>query len=1589
MISLAERSSRMSVQIAPIHAAHRHSVAPRPAKLSAAGMISHPLQDLNLDSLPINAPESPDIPQLTPEVIAAFRIMDPNSQLTAALNAEIEARMEAKRPPHEAKPPKVRRYFTDLPGFVAVAFKDRDNPIIIYGRDAILGPPRISEAALQGFERHEINHLQYSELETSVGEEALVEMQTVRDLIARNLSPSALTEFLRCHIRNHGTASKFDRDPIDRFSGDVIPGITDPVRVAALETAQMYAEQFEDAVFEQATPLPDDDPLIVMAQQITFLSEVDLKLGSDYASLPVAQKLVRLANVLETLPVLNSWDARDLAVHITALSLNTRDSDQREAIDKLADAIIGHWTMETGNTCAELYRILAGKYDRDTPKTWNPLEAIRRYARYYDWNRLTNLIGEPDSAYITPLGRFRLLTEAAHALWKSRNPNEMRRLGGEISEHLNRLPDSSLTGLSSILSMLRLPIIRTHVFPGQRVPWQALVHTALEECKNHNYTLAYVLLRLGLDDARLFKALPDELAYDIVRTSAALGIVQLDNHLHPSTGHLRSPTAGLMTAHSRIGFITWGVGKNFWERITPHIEYASVSTLDISPNGLIRRQTRDCFQPATRLRYDRLDSDAAFAALSNIEEESISTMLNFRFDIFGLLGRFRESYGRTSLIGLSHFRECPEKFLLVNLFALQNNCAAQKALVDHLEQLRQNDPETTDKLLTHLLTDDVMRTILAQSCIPSVAEISQEDPVLFAQPWMCYIRRRIEECPSTQDRARFWLALTDCGINLLVERAPHFGLPEERKLRSDLERDFCLQAAALSIDELALLRYGVGRTPADWSTLVPQLERIQLEDGRAVFGMNHPEGAMILWLTERSALTRMIELATLHLVQKKHILDRKTALDILRATNSDIFPQVTLDEIRKIIPPHLISTDPLTLPDQAEGLLSAMKHRLYGDEAFDRWVIELCDALESCPDPEGSIRREAASLLLTRQITGNILLRQRLHHIWVAAIIDAPGTVTEKITLALHASEKMHYLEKVSVLLEVVENLPIQRGDTDRIRNSIGEGITSLLSVGTDWIPQLQILYSHLRDFPDMRRDILDFLAGPEDVEHLIAQQPEDSPLSLDYYHDAGHYKLKCLHRAYRAAPLEMKIIVARNFAAPPYLQDPEQHKALAQEAITHAISPKVEHFSVMRRFLEAYLEVVDEEQPHRWAFLVAALRVLGTELQQYSLTLGEVLGRLVAIYDDIGFRTIAQDIHTDRRVPFNIREGVKDSKHSLPPLNRLQRASLEERSIPKDIRQKIVYRGESCGRGRFAHAEQDQFEVAGDDIRTAVVLLIGPNAFQQAQTSFRLIEKTLQRLGPSFPGQSLLLEHLAAAQTRLNAETDFTLSVDNFRWMGILHQHTTASIDGEEIKVSAPEVYDVSSHCLVLEYGGGEHLVDLSAQAVAANPYLSKQILATVTKYLAFAFNGTIDRNPHGGNIKIDQDTAWCLDAQQVVIINPTAEDFSLLGGFLASALPDLERGIWPFHGITRSKSAFLRSVQSCLVALSDGAALLSSEDRIEMMKAAIAVAPVELRLSFERELSDAQRIFWCTPSSRIVLRGFEEKDWEKMWREKPLHTR
>lgn len=324
---------------------------------------------------------------------------------------------------------------------------------------------------------------------------------------------------------------------------------------------------------------------------------------------------------------------------------------------------------------------------------------------------------------------------------------------------------------------------------------------------------------------------------------------------------------------------------------------------------------------------------------------------------------------------------------------------------------------------------------------------------------------------------------------------------------------------------------------------------------------------------------------------------------------------------------------------------------------------------------------------------------------------------------------------------------------------------------------------------------------------------------------------------------------------------------------------------------LKSYLNTVEQEEAQ---LLAAALLVASNERGEGdALGIGKTLNLVLSNMGPAGAKML-QAVHSHPSTPEHIRDELKDSKvdHEKPYRFHVVGWANDAGLSNPDNPDRATYLGPIKGAGSFGVT---MFNTDADG-NTVADTLLRPRAAEKASREFQLMGKAGKVIAQRDSRMEPVISMIGEAERSARIETKMPLAAKQNEVAQQVYNGVTVHIahsDGSSADFTH-RVMPLLSHSAKhkrVAIAHGPHFNDLADDLEHANPsYKQDAAIAVIAPQMIARFAGLpVDRDRHGGNIKLDNETIQHFDLGAMELVLPTTEQKQALGKVVAQAVKDV----------------------------------------------------------------------------------------------------
>ncbi len=1452
------------------------------------------------------------------ELAESLAILDPNSELSVSLKAEIQPIVErllgaipktdhAKNYFDKFTPENhdVQILFSASEDANACVLNFTSPPIIILNKGLFAGPQAVpSVDALAFIIGHELTHkaleLKYGSGRNSKGEES------ISDAIGLELCHHAgydAREAREYFINNRIEPKTAD----ERFSEviDVHPAYDS--RMSMIGGALTIMEKNVEKLAFVPTPITTT-ALPALASSISY---IPLREPSGFASYFESIKSTKespnalqdVSGILSALDVADFNDYRtkkDILSALSGLQLDKEDRQIVAIVDQIADKAIA------------LYE---GKFSNQRHQAPIKLESGSHiYAQLSD-----SLRGRSRNVSL-PMGRLRELDREIEGFIAATTKQEILERAKSLLVAFSKEPLIE-TALIQNMELSKFALIPKR---DRTVAWQNHYMTAQNLGADRREPVIKALLSLGVEDNRL---------YGLMSLPTYLSALGRDCKHLPELSARRSDG----------------------ERIL-------VSNIELSRSGSIDRVgvIGDLIEEELKNhRYARLPdlTEKLFASLTPGQEnkDEVQTLLRASKTLKELFNQ--NGSGPDYLIGLPNIDKDPVLFCFLNHQSIAQEPALQSAVAQKLRAFMEQDHPQTREIMRAVLSierDNHTNPFNFEIYIRSSDELPKDDTKTWEQEEAALINYPL---------AQLLLSLPDA-IATSSEKVALLLQPNLSNQKGGLE--ICSQSRLKAIREILAddFTYFV-KTSNSFDGLLEKHVRMSADpkntlDPKKQFSILEAEFRELA--VSKKIIPTPMELLNLVRTEPDWMIAYDPALsDALREKYMEQLPELPTNGEDAVDAWKILHESALIPPSKVYLVLS---------DILDA-TIKLDDDFVA----EGIYK----SILQGHKIVDPVI-RERCVDLWAEAvranigIDDGSIEFRESLKTTLTGLERVDMALKDELLNNLGKKLNTQRAATlvlEEHRPSISRASleeSQIKGIGIEEVLSLS------RREPDARDSILQFLTKPLSnytIEEFTRLFPETDSSSRNTFGAAvlatafdaeiwekysSAFKTEAARQFYRnfwAAPFEARTIFARELFLPENHTSKAQEEKIYKIALEQAFPSSSTHGAQAQEYVRAYIRNVPDYSRH---LSIAALMVAAERSNNSSVGVGYALASFLETMGPAETKA-GQAAESHPSVPKEIRDDLKRLKTKADEPTRWGLWRSIEENVPAEIRESIASVDEILGSASF-------YVVVGvtmkDDTKKVVALLRN-HALTRAENGFGLMSAMALDLGQEHRAFNTLDELIDQAKELAKVESNPVLSKVQLEIAQGIYNGATVQVDGRTFNLYVPEVYDVGPKFRVMERVNGDHfneLPDGQDKKVIAKAIAAFEI-SNILSGLPF------DDDRHGGNVKIEGDKISHYDFGGMMLEAPSDAELAKFAEVILGAMTNLESESHfidnYFREIKRLKEEdgsvppMVKRVQKALLSLGDYRIKMTDDDLADVLMSAVSSAHPVLKGAALAKLTDS----------------------------------
>jgi len=358
------------------------------------------------------------------------------------------------------------------------------------------------------------------------------------------------------------------------------------------------------------------------------------------------------------------------------------------------------------------------------------------------------------------------------------------------------------------------------------------------------------------------------------------------------------------------------------------------------------------------------------------------------------------------------------------------------------------------------------------------------------------------------------------------------------------------------------------------------------------------------------------------------------------------------------------------------------------------------------------------------------------------------------------------------------------------------------------------------------------------------------------------------------------------------------RHRLDRMTGSTHLSEEELAHLTV-----HSYLSVMDQDEAQLFA---AAILVASTERGEgEALSIGKTLHLVLSNMGPAGAKVL-QAIDSNPSTPESIRKETRSSKaeHEKPYRFNLVGWAVDAGLMDPNNPDRATYLGPIKGSGSFGVTMYNT-DTHGDLVADTI---LRPRSAEKAAREFKLMRKASEKVARQDRRMASMLNIIDEAERSSQIETKMVLSA---RQNDVAEQVCNAF----EIQITHPDgsTADFTHKVMPMLSHGPKHKRVAIAEGIdfielvkqeGNSLYVQNIAKAVIAPQIISRFAGLpVDRDRHGGNIKINGNTIQHFDLGATELMLPTSEQKRALGKVVAQAVKDtgLKGGEFMEHLVAR----------------------------------------------------------------------------------------
>jgi len=1394
--------------------------------------------------------------QIPAELVDELRIVPLDSESGIKFQASMNEIAQRLAPAWEQEQVPIRFFLMDLPGVNACQIRGANPPLIGFTRGCFYDlqeSSKESQKPLRSIDEvaliyaHERGHLrverEYNTKTSSKLEEGLVSFCAIEVVYKAGLNPEA--GMFRSAARLIESAGDFKW-------AEIIDEHPTPANDKSLYEAALTKLLRENGdIKRESTPLESDHSLAEAARNAVAQTTLDRFLeAKNYSSLTIEQKALTLIEVVSAKTHFAGRRLEELTKEITRL--------QKEVL----------------KTCRSPEPVLEPLFDKllDSFNSGNAQAAHRLL-----------LALAPAGLSIKPIGRLAPIASCIENFVSAKDFRTALTAAKELNALIEKEPlIKSLEGIN----LLRKFGFSQFAFPDvekldrnrpQKLSWNTHIDYAAQQHRAAKSDIARALLRIGVDDVRLYSSMDSAVAYaHLVEDSFSIS---------------KGPRDGSYT----------------------------INCLQIRGERAIALETSySDKKPAMLLSHLLPIANAEFLKACQNPEKPPENLFRLSKKIESLSLGLEEEFSGEHLIGFSQLERNPALFVKLNTEAL-SRLKIQSIVASSLANLcEQNQPEIVANFFKELgsTLTDLNTTPLDYTNLSSVWQLPIKSSPLLRE--MMKLPKTVLDAHSRQEIVAntiplaAWLDSPSAGDSEGESYLNQTGvsnycalLKELSALFDNCQKDVASPQSWESLTNL-LAKEELKKSPLRAEIILLQ-SALLLSPGYGA--VSEPTPAQI-----RSVLDGLKGAA--HKVSTEDLILKNFSQALCQDPKWSVDPAQAIQEWRSCYAAGILPKE-----GQYEYLNSILS-----------LISEIPSPIERQTCYENLFGKDRYRIRAPE-------LRQQVATSWAQSIVEALGeddTSSEYLArvskIALNIADKVSPVDRKFTLNILAEATLSQRELSKFLGDQVAPLSEEIFSRSHNLIVGLEGLTALLIKHSGFRRQIVDFLTAPLCRENI--ERVTDS--MLEYMLEWGGEKLSedrlkllegfsDLHKNFWAAPLDVRALIMREVLLPQSASKAEADEAF-EYAIERAFPLSAAHADKIRSWVKDYVRVLPEySQPFALSALLVAAQRREDEQQGSGFAIASFLESMGPAETKAG-----QAAQSHPKIPVDIRGDLKRLKTKADQPTRWELFDLIDATGSPELKQDILRVGKLLGSASL-------YMVVEADLKTGdkcALSLLRPKALERARFGFRVLSDMLLQSTADQEKKYILRELISDANEQVEIETNITHARMQRELAREQYTEMSVEVDGETFSFEVPDIINAGDQFFVSKLAQGEHFIDLPDSERKTK--IAKAILALEIQ--AILSGKPFDNDRHGGNCRISGQTISHFDFGGMLLDQPGPEELRQLGQALTQAAlssKDMKEFVESYFAEVRKISdtqagapVLLRRVQKALVSLAEYSDGLNAQD-------------------------------------------------------------